>query len=390
MYQQRSVGLIKFLYFMLYAAAAAWMTYFYVYLEDVRKLSGIEIGAIAAVQQLNNIVFLPLWGMVSDRYGRRKIFITLLAVSLSLLCLFLVKGGFWYYLFFMVVFSAFNNPIGALIDSFAIEKSKQAIINSSYGEMRLWASLGWSMSAFATGFFIQYTSIKMVFPLASFILFVTWIVSFKYLSKKREITSNVTPSIRSFIDFLNQNKQLMFFFAFLMVYYILNAPTMMFINLYYTEMGASNLQIGTAFAVQSLFEIPFMFFGAKLIERYGVKKIIFFALTIAVIRMFLYGITSNPWIAIAVGSLHGITLGLFLVAAIDYTHNLVSPMQNSTAQTLLYTFLGLGNSIGNFLNGIMKDTLSLKTAMKVDSGLLLLVIVVAFFVLKRGDKGSSI
>jgi PPP family 3-phenylpropionic acid transporter len=85
----------------------------------------------------------------------------------------------------------------------------------------------------------------------------------------------------------------------------------MFINLYYTEIGALNTQIGIAFAVQSICELPFLFFGALLIEKYGVKRIIIFTLLVAALRMFLYGLTTNPWIAIAIGCTHGITLGLF-------------------------------------------------------------------------------
>jgi len=151
-YSKKSVGLIKLLYFLLYASAASWMTYFYVFLEGERALNGTQIGILAAMQQINNIVFLPLWGMISDRYGKRRIYLLLLFFTTFLLLGFLYHGGFVFYLCFIVLFSAINNPIGALIDSFAIDKAKETHIESSYGKMRLWASLGWSISAFATGY----------------------------------------------------------------------------------------------------------------------------------------------------------------------------------------------------------------------------------------------
>jgi len=378
-YSKKSVGLIKLLYFLLYASAASWMTYFYVFLEGERALNGTQIGILAAMQQINNIIFLPLWGMISDRYGKRRIYLLLLFFTTFLLLGFLYHGGFVFYLCFIVLFSAINNPIGALIDSFAIDKAKETHVESSYGKMRLWASLGWSISAFATGYLIKYSNINIIFPLASAFLLITWIVSYFYLNKKRVTQSTVNPSISAIKELLTTNKNLLLFFIFLFFYYVLNAPTLMFINLYYKEIGASNSQIGIAFAVQSIFEIPFLFFGASLIKKFGIKRIIIFTLLVAALRMMLYGFTSNPWIAIAVGCSHGITLGLFLVAAIEYTHRIVPQSQNSTGQTLFYTFLGLGTSIGNFLNGLMKDYLSLKHAMKIDAVLIILLVIGALF-----------
>lgn len=387
-YSKYSVGTIQLLYFLLYAAIASWASYFYVFLENERHLSGLHIGIIAAVQQINNIVFLPLWGMISDRYGKRKVFLLLLGISVFLLYGFLVNGGFWYYLFFIVLFSALHNPIGSLIDSFAIHKAKESMVQTTYGKMRMWASVGWALSSVGTGFIIKYTSIHIIFPIASVILATTWIISFLYLNKKRETKNDIKPSFFTLYSFLLNNKQLLWFFLFIMLYYVFNSPTLMFINLYYNEIGASNSQIGIAFAVQSLCELPFMFWGQKFLARYGIRNVILFTMMVAAIRMVLYGLTANPWVAIAIGCTHGITLGLFLIAAIEYTHRLVPTQYNSTGQTLFYTFLGLGTSMGNLLNGYLKDFMSLQHAMKFNAAMVLVLVIVSFTFLnlKRAHK----
>lgn len=74
-YSTYSVRAIKLLYFLLYVGMAAWSTQFYAFLERERSLSGVQIGAIAAVQQINNLIILPFWGMISDRYGKRRVFL---------------------------------------------------------------------------------------------------------------------------------------------------------------------------------------------------------------------------------------------------------------------------------------------------------------------------
>lgn len=363
-YSKNSVGVIQLLYFLLYAAIASWSSYFYVFLENERGMTGMQIGILAAVQQTNNLIFLPLWGMISDRFGKRKVFLLLLGISVFLLYGFMVHGGFVFYLLFIVLFSALHNPIGALIDSLAIHKAKEPIVDTSYGKMRLWASIGWAVASVTTGFVIKYTSIHIIFPIASTILAITWVISFIGLNKKRDPKNDVKPSFVTLKTFLFENKKLLFFFIFIMLYYIFNSPTLTFINLYYNEIGASNLQIGIAFAVQSVCELPFMFFGLAIIKRFGIHKVILFTMFVAAIRMVLYGFTSDPWVAILIGCTHGITLGLFLVTAIEFTHRIVPASHNSTGQTLLYTFLGLGTSIGNLMSGYMKDHLSLQHAMK--------------------------
>ncbi|MFW5851621.1 MAG: MFS transporter [Bacteroidota bacterium] len=380
-YVRNSVWVIKLLYFFLYSAIAAWSSYFYVFLEDDRALTGTQIGLIAAVQQINNIIFLPLWGMVSDRYGKRKVFLMLIGISVVLLYGFMLNGSFWYYFLFMILFSALHNPVGALIDAFAINKSKEKYINSSYGQMRLWASVGWAFSSLLTGYLIESTSLSIIFVVASFFLLCTWLVTFFYVNKKREIRSTQAPSFKTLKNLLFGNKQLFYFFLIIMLFYILNSPTLNFINLYYKEIGASNTQIGYAFAVQALCELPFMFFSTHIINKFGIRRVLFATMVVASVRLMLYGFTTDPWVAISIGALHGITLGLFIVSVIEYTNYIVPQSQNSTGQTLMYTFLGVGMSVGNFLNGLWKDSFGLQYAMRIDSVLIIILLIAVYMVL---------
>lgn len=398
-YSRLSVGAIKALYFLLYVGMAAWSTQFYAFLERERALTGLQIGTIAAVQQINNMLILPFWGMISDRYGKRKIFLILLLCAAICIEGFLVHGNFLFYFLFIIFFTAINNPLASLADSFALEKANQSVIHAGYGSMRMWASFGWAISSFGTGFLIKNTELSfgIIFPITSVSFVATWIIAFTSLNKKHEQKTNKSPSFQTLAELLSQNKKLVFFFFFCLMYYICNAPLLNMISLYYTEVCGTyysglpidelnskiGLIVGIACGVQSLCEIPFMSYADKFLTRFGVKNVIFFTMIVAVIRMVLYGISPNPWLSIGIGCFHGITLGLFWVAAVGYVHSLVPKEQNSTGQMLFNSFLAIGTCLGNLWTGFMKDYISLQMGMLVNASCIVLLLIVAIVVKRK-------
>lgn len=387
-YENASARTIKAMYFIIYVGFASWLTLFYVYLKDDCHLSGFQVGCIAAVQQINNIFFLPLWGMVADKYGKKKVFLLLLGLSVCFLLFFMIKGPFVYYLLFMIVFTAIYNPLPSLLDSIAIEMSKTSKTNISFGEIRLWASAGWALSSALTGLLVTEKNMQIIFPVATSFLIITWIIALKYLKQPVIKKTHSSLSIRTIFDLLNHDKRLLSLFVLILVFHIFNSPTLMLINLYYNEIGGTNSHIGLAFAIQSVFELPFFFWGQKIVDRFNAKRIIIFCMLVASFRMFLYGLTSHPVLAIAIGSLHGITLGLLAVALVDIIHSIVPQNQNSTGQSLMYVFMGIGTSLGNLINGYLKDSITLRNAMLLNSAFVLMLVFSILVYMKRKTQNQ--
>ncbi|MCK9207905.1 MAG: MFS transporter, partial [Salinivirgaceae bacterium] len=120
-----------------YMAAAAWLSYFYVYLKEVPQLSIFEIGVIAGFQQFNNIFVVPAWGLLADKFGRKRMLLLSMGITTLLIPGFLLWDGFLGLTLFMIAVTLFYNPMVSLFDTVALDYEEQSKGETSYGEIRL-------------------------------------------------------------------------------------------------------------------------------------------------------------------------------------------------------------------------------------------------------------
>jgi len=158
---------------------------------------------------------------------------------------------------------------------------------------------------------------------------------------------------------------------------------------YYHEIGAPNSIIGLAFAVQAISELPFFFFGKKLVNKFGTARVFQFTMLATALRMMAYGLNQTPEIAVGIGVMHGISIGLFFVSIVAFVHNIVPPHLRSTGQSLIHTFYAGGVAFGNILTGILDDFISVRTTMLVNSGMItLLILFVSIAIAFKSKKAT--
>lgn len=378
---------IKLLFFLTYGGFASWMSYFYVYLKEGPQLSGLEIGIIAAFQQLNTIFVLPVWGYLADKYGRKRMIVTSLGISIFLVPMFLLSSSFWVILLFMIILTLFYNPLNTLLDTVALDFEEQSGGKVNYGQLRLWASVGWATFSVLTGFAINQDQLAYIFPLASGIFVVAWLI-FYFIYRPLRITTSISKLKQTaMFDLIRGNRRLLRFMLLVFVYSIFSAPIYLIINLYYYEIGASNSQLGIAFAVQSLCELPLFFYGKHIVRRYGARNVFLFTMVATALRMVGYSFTTDPYIAIAIGGIHGISIALFLVSMVEYVHGMVPSHLRSTGQSLIYTFYAAGVCVGNFLIGFLNDVISIRKALLYEA-IAILILVLAVLVVQRVARGA--
>ena len=375
--------IIRVIFFLTYASGSAWLAYFNLFLKEYIGLTNEQVGVISGVQQLNSLLFLPFWGMLADRFGRKNI------LGLNMFLVFIFLYGFIFQktflsaLVFTFLFTLFYNSIVPLLDSISLDYLEQSG-RSTYGSLRLWASVGWALSAVVTGYFINTEKIYLIFPIASCIMLVNWVL-LKWIYRPLKVTENLRSlKLGHLKEIVFRDKRLVIMLIIILFYGIFSAPIHLFINVYYEEIGATYYHVGYAYAFQALSEVPFFFFGKRIIEKIGARRMIVITMFITSIRMLLYGLTFNPWVAICIGTLHGISLALFLVAVIMFVHQFIPPEWRATGQSFFYAlYFGGGMAAGNLWIGFISNYIGMKGTMVVEAALTFLLVLITIIVFSK-------
>ena len=378
--------IIKLMFFLTAASAASWLSFFNLYLKNHVGLADGQIGVLIAIQQVNTLLVLPFWGMIADRFGRKNIFTLVVFLTIFMLWGFLFQKTFLALIIFTYIFTLFYNPVFPLLDSVAMDFTDQNK-KSSYGELRVWASIGWAVSSAVTGTFIHGQNSHVIFAVASFLLAANFVVLhffYKPLKVKRSLKTLKLSSVKEllFID-----KRLTTIFVIMFFYGVFSAPIHLFINIYYMEIGAGFHHVGYAFLFQAMAEVPFFIYGKRIIDRFGARRLIVFTMIVTAIRLLLYGFITNPWFAILLGTTHGISLALFFLSFIAFVHFFVPAEYRATGQSLIYAiYFGGGIAIGNIFTGLLSDTIGMQNTMILQGCLTLALVFITLIILGAWRK----
>ena len=378
--------LISFYFLIYYLSVSAWLPFYNLYLKDL-GFSGTQIGLIAGVFQAASFFVIPVWGIFSDRKGVRAALFLALFMSTLLIFGFRFVHPFYAILGYMLVLAFFHHPIGSLFDSLSIHHTQQGT-RLSFGAMRVWGSIGWAVGSTIMGRYLISHKLAAIFPAASIFYLITLLSLLGLGSADTKEHQERNFAVRHVAEVFGK-KKIFRLLLLLALYGVGISPLYVFINLYYRDIGASNNLIGVAFAVQAMSEVPFFFFGRRLLARLGTARLLKGVFIVAILRLLAYGIISDPVTAVVVGLAQGATLSLFWVGIVDYMHRLIPVSWRATGQALIWAFhLGAGVTIGNVLIGRLSDLIRMQHVMMLGAGFTLFVfaLFIIYFRVYAEDK----
>src|SRR5262249_40965369 len=110
---------------------------------------------------------------------------------------------------------------------------------------------------------------------------------------------------------LFRDRRVVVLFAATALFHLANAPVMPLVGLYIARLGGSSTQVASVVLVAQTVMIPVALAAGVLCHRWGRKAVFAIGFVVLPVRIFLYSLTSDPWVLVALQALDGIGAGIY-------------------------------------------------------------------------------
>jgi PPP family 3-phenylpropionic acid transporter len=317
-----------------------------------KGLTMVEIGFLMTIGPFVAIFAQPMWGYISDRFKTVKSVILLLWILtiLSSVGLFMADHFVEYFIYVLLLFF-FMMPSMPLLDSISIKVTESR--GASYGSVRLWGSVGFTVTAVVSGLIMAsiggIENIRLIY-------WSIWILPMILIIFLRdEPAPGVTITAKAVYSIF-RNRQ---FLWFLLLVFILMMPHRLndsLFGVYLGDLGASDKMIGLAWALAAVSEVPTFAILGRYLHRFHELALLSVVSFLYVIRWILYGMISDPGILMYLQASHSITFAVFWIVAIQYVVRLVPKELRSTGQSFFSAvFIGLAGISGGLVGGALNE-----------------------------------
>ncbi len=256
--QERGMVAAKLYYFSFFAAIGAIAPYFNIYLQQ-RGLSGTEIGILGSLAPLMSLVANPFWGTTADRFQKHQVILAICVLMAGILSIpFIWLHGFLPILLLLLVMIFFRSPVPPLLDTAVMGM----LVNNggSYGRQRMFGSIGFLLTSYGLGQIMAADDLDLIFWVHGALLAIgctllSFMLPFHRHTEEHGASMwqglRMLAGQRPYVTFLVMNV----FFGFGSACFI------NFVGLRLLSLGGTSAQVGLAFALNAVTEIPVHVYG---------------------------------------------------------------------------------------------------------------------------------
>jgi PPP family 3-phenylpropionic acid transporter len=337
----------KLFYFCWFAALGMFMPYVGLYYREA-GLDLARIGLLVALPGLLQIAATPLWGVVADALRINRPLLPL-AVAGTLLPVLLIgrTASFELLLALITLLALFTAPVSPLADSATL-----ALLGANrarYGAQRVWGAVGWGLSTLLAGALVERLGLAIAFP--GYVLIgalAAGVALFLPRASLPEVDLRAAAS-----TFVRDNRWARFLGCIFLIG-CCNAGINGFLSLYLQDLGASGEQIGFAFVVASVSELPVMVLAPLVLRRWGAHPLLICAGLLYALRAATYVVAPSLGWALAAQILHGPCFAALWTGGVDEAHRLAPAGLEVTAQSLFGTlFFGVATAVASAVGGLI-------------------------------------
>ncbi|MCD9022583.1 MFS transporter [Cohnella silvisoli] len=250
-----------------------------------------------------------------------------------------------------LLFAWFQSSPVPLADSIAVEMGSRD--GFSFGSVRLWGALSYSLGAFATGFLYGKYGYENIFLYYLAISLLVFVLLF-WFPKTKPIHHKITIFEQTKEVF--ENKPFMLFLGISLVMVMSVSTNFTFLPIYYKEMDFDKGLLGSAFAIAAIIEVPMFWVAAKLSRTIGRFNLLCLSAAIYGTRCLVLFLVHDVYLTLGLQLLDGISFAFAAGTFVGVVQSYASEKTKATFQTIFAAVTwGLGGIIGNAAGGVIVD-----------------------------------
>jgi PPP family 3-phenylpropionic acid transporter len=334
-------------YFAYFTYVGALVPYFSLWLA-AQGFGAAQIALVLAMPPVARIFAPALWGWLADHGGRQReiIIFGAFAVLGGFLALYAVKGAFAVALVMlaMSVLSAGSMPI---VEAAALAATEGRA--GSYGPIRLWGSVGFTLAVLVTGVWLDYGSADSILDILVFLSACVCVTAFGIPVRARAGASVQVERLGALL----KRADVLAFFAACMCMQVAHSALYAFFSLYLESAGYSKAATGALWTLGVLAEIAVFLWLPQLMRRFSLRALLLASFVCAALRFAAIAWAVELLAVLVVAQLlHAATFGSFHAASIAAVHRLF-PGRVAARGQALYSSLtyGVGGAVGTLIAG---------------------------------------
>lgn len=341
-------------YLALFIGLGAYNTFLPVYLENTLGFSSSKVGMIVSIPSIIGILFVPIWGLLSDLLKKQKSILWInILMSLLFTGVYIVTKSFVAVLIVATFLEMFRNSILPLTDSLTTSYCKEN--NKNYGGIRVVGSMSFAIASFLCGQLIKITNNDLMFFYVFMVSMIGCLIICPTLDTTNKIEQKEKLNLKQDLPNLFKNKAYFLILLCGVCVASLTEAMMAYQGIHLMSLGAGSELVGLLTVFMVIPELYFMVKSKDLVEKYGMVNMIGFASLSLLLRWSIYMFTSNPWIFMIATSMHGVAISIMTICAFDFIGKVVDKKLYTTSMTV-YTFtIGVSYSLMKLLYGTMID-----------------------------------
>ena len=306
-----------------------------------------QIGVMSSISGVVALCCAPGWALIADGFRIEHRMVSIGMVAFAALYIAVSQASTFALVLALNMLLAALPPMNSICDAAVLSMLGER--RNQYGALRMWGSLGWSITAAVVGWLIASTSLQAAFVVFGFM----WAGAFISVLQLPRVSVE-RAKVRAGSIYLLRNIKLLCFLGAGFLMSVGGTFIYGYRALFMQDLGIGTTILGFSDALSAGIEVPVMFLSARIIQKVSPQgatliSMLMFAVCGALQLLF-------PTIAgiLTANTIRGIGYGLWIPAGVVLVQALSPRDMIATAQSLLgvitYTLAALvGNAVAGYL-----------------------------------------